>query len=71
MAMKAQDHVKLAAGLVEYGAGKVGNFLSKDGGKVYTAGYRYERPMTISPGDLNLADGRKIHTLMLDLAGGQ
>jgi uncharacterized protein YycO len=70
IAMKAQDYGGFVAGLVRHGASKAAGAMSATGGKVYTPNYRYEPLTAVGPGDLNLADGRKIHTLMLDLIGG-
>jgi hypothetical protein len=68
--MMATDGLNLVKGALSYGAGKVKGAVSETGGKTYATDYRYQHPEFVSPGDFDLADGRKLHTLVMEARPG-
>lgn len=69
LAMQAKDYSRVAAGVVKEGARRLADAVSDDGGKVLPADYRYGELKSVTPGDLDLADGRKLHTLVFEAIG--
>lgn len=69
LAMQAKDYGKVVVGAVKEGARRVADSVSADGGMVYPPDYRYGELKSVTPGDLDLADGRKLFTLVFEAIG--
>lgn len=68
LTMAAKDAASLASGAIQHGVKQAARFLSADGGATLAPDYRYQPLQVVMPADLNLSDGRKLATLVLELA---